>query len=150
MTDVTLVTDGPSFPCPNCGATDRWVADYYQAVRQGCTVVTAESGDPAVMDYGGDESAYDDGATDNEAIRCLECDHEIVFARFRLVPAEDVDLDSIRAACGYKEEPDEGADGLLEDLPVDALIDYKNALEDLVGRLLGEPRGPLVQEGRPL
>lgn len=119
---------GMPFPCPNCGGFE-WKADYYEAVWQGAVVTFGEGGTPEIIDYDGSTGSYDDGSSDNEALRCLGCDHEIRFGTFRLV--EPVDLEALKDECEYHEDPDhENGDG-----SVDNMIAYKDALEDLVGRL---------------
>lgn len=47
---------------------------------------------------------------------------------------DPVDLEALARECGYYEDPDD-ADDADDDAGTDGLIDYKNALEDLVGRL---------------
>ncbi len=80
---------GDPFPCPECGHTDAWKADYYEAVWQDVTVLTGNRGEPDIVDYTGVYGSYDDGSTENESLRCRNCDHEIVLGRFRFLPAED-------------------------------------------------------------
>lgn len=140
----SLAPTGPPFPCPGCGATDEWRADYYVAVNQGATVVLTEKG-PAVVDYSGDESSYDDGATGDEAIRCGGCGHEIVFGRYVFV--EPFDIEALKAECGYHENyEDANAEA---DRGIDGLIDYKDALEGVVGRLIPSELWLAPTEGGP-
>lgn len=72
------------FPCPSCGATDAWKADYYEAVWQTCTVEADENGRPVVTDYTGVTGSYDDGSTENDALRCRECGYEVTLGTFKL------------------------------------------------------------------
>lgn len=130
----SLAPVGPPFPCPGCGATDQWRADYYQAVSQGATVVLGADGEPDLITYSGDEDSYDDGSTENEGIACGGCGHAIVFGRHVFV--RPFDLEALKAECGYTDEPPEDADGLMEDMPVDALIGYKDALEGVIGSII--------------
>lgn len=76
---------GAPFPCPNCGESN-WKADYYQAVSQGVALYVDENGSFEYGDYLGDEDSYDDGSTEDEALRCRSCDHHLVLGVFRLIP----------------------------------------------------------------
>lgn len=86
LTGTARPGEGEPFPCPSCGRTDGWRADYYQAVSQGVELVAGKDGEPYPFptDYRGDEKSYDDGSTENEAYRCA-CGHEIALGEFRLV-----------------------------------------------------------------
>jgi len=78
--------------CPNCGAgREHFVADYYEAVRQGIDVVDEETGQ---YDYNGsDYKSYDDGSTEDECIRCSNCwDVVEQFGDFRLIDNEAFEL----------------------------------------------------------
>lgn len=67
--------------CPHCGYEGEGRADYYEAVWQSI------EGTPDEYDYTGVTGSYDDGSTQDEAIRCESCFAEIeVFGRFRFVP----------------------------------------------------------------
>ena len=76
------------YPCPKCGATEAWQANYYWAVHQGVTLVYGDDIDdiPEVEDYDGCENSYDDGATENEAYVCQRCDYRITLGEFRFIP----------------------------------------------------------------
>jgi hypothetical protein len=74
------------YPCPSCGATDAWVADYYEAVNQTITLFVDDEGEPWFGDYTGVTDSYDDGSTEDECYRCRSCDHTIKLGTFRFVP----------------------------------------------------------------
>jgi len=74
------------YPCPNCGATDAWEADYYEAVHQSISLYVSESGEPEFGDYTGAYEAWDDGSTEDERWFCRECEYEIRHGSFRFVP----------------------------------------------------------------
>lgn len=67
-----------TFACPNCGGTE-WKADYYEAVWQSVAVVANANGDgtPVIADYTGVTGSYDDGSTENEALRCCSCEYTV-------------------------------------------------------------------------
>jgi hypothetical protein len=77
------------FPCPDCGSTEDWKADYYNAVFQSCTVIVGEDGQPEVDEFLGDEDSYDDGCTEDEAIVCQDCGYRIEFGAFRMLTPKD-------------------------------------------------------------
>lgn len=73
------------FPCPNCGRTDAWRADYYEAVWQTITLERGEGGEPVFGEYDGVTGSYDDGSTEDECWKCGACGHELPLGRFALV-----------------------------------------------------------------
>jgi predicted RNA-binding Zn-ribbon protein involved in translation (DUF1610 family) len=89
MTDTTTSkpTAGEAFPCPECGETDAWWADYYEAVAQSVALVTDDEGEPELADYTGATKSYSDGATSDESYRCGNCGHVIELGTHVYVPA---------------------------------------------------------------
>lgn len=91
--------------CPHCGAGEEdFHADYYEAVHQGITI----NPDRETYDYDGNYGSYDDGSTEDEAIRCRNCGLVVIeFGTFLFIPAELLqqvhDLINERAA---NEHPD--------------------------------------------
>lgn len=59
------------FPCPNCGATDQWVAHYKTPESQGVELFLGEDGTPEPGDYDGITESYD--PDDNEYYQCDAC-----------------------------------------------------------------------------
>lgn len=72
--------------CPGCSAgREDFVADYYEAVRQGIILITEDE-----YEYDGVYQAYDDGSTGDECIRCTNCWSEVVrFGHFELLSEEE-------------------------------------------------------------
>jgi len=77
------------YVCPQCGETDNWRAEYYQAVSQGVEVEMVD-GEPRVVDYTGDEESFDDGSTDNDALRCESCGFRIELGTFVMLTDDEL------------------------------------------------------------
>src|ERR1043165_1663474 len=75
-----------AYACPNCGETDAWKADYYEAVGQSITLYVGDNGEPEFGDYTGVMTDYSDSRTEDEAWRCGSCDYTIEHAQFVMVP----------------------------------------------------------------
>lgn len=73
------------YACPECGSTE-WIAEYYQAVTQGCSLVMGENGILDAEDYDGCEDSCDDGGTENDAYKCSNCNYRFLVGRFRFIP----------------------------------------------------------------
>lgn len=103
--------------CESCGYEGPMRANYLEAVWQ------EVAGTPDDYDYTGHTGTYDDGSTQDESLSCPECfDDVATFGTHVFV--EEGAVAKLRESTGY--DPD--VDG-----SVDALIAYKDALEDLVG-----------------
>lgn len=59
---------GFKFPCPECGAVDRWTANYVVPAHQGIELRVDDDGGIDAVDYDGDEETFD--ADDNESYSC--------------------------------------------------------------------------------
>lgn len=75
--DVEVLKVGDPFPCPHCGASGEWKADYYESVWQTISLHVGDDGQPFFGDYTGVTGHYDDGATEDEAYRCSSCSVEM-------------------------------------------------------------------------
>lgn len=89
MTTDTTRTPSPGepFPCPECDATDRWWADYFEPVSQSIALISDGDGEPELADYTGSIKSYSDGATSAESYRCGNCGHLIELGAHVYVPA---------------------------------------------------------------
>lgn len=73
--------------CPSCGESD-WRAEYYEAAYQDVLLVAGEDGRPEIADWGVGAYGHYDGDTENEALKCNNCEHRIVLGTFTFVPTE--------------------------------------------------------------
>lgn len=100
--DFMAIIDTRAFPCPACGATDQWRAEYSQPVHQGVNLWIDPAGLITHGDYHGDEDSYDE-PNPNEYYRCAgwksstradatmsyeQCDYILAGARVGADPAK--------------------------------------------------------------
>lgn len=96
------------YECPNCGCSDEWVADYYEAVWQSISLYQDEDGEPVFGDYTGTTGSYDEGSTSDEAYKCNNCDYVICLGVFMLLSEEEVKLVQNRRNVNLQKEKKEG------------------------------------------
>lgn len=106
--------------CPNCGSSDNFSADYYQAVRQGCNLYVSEDGSIHADDWSGDEQSYDDGCTENDRFVCQDCLWEVTVADWTFKEREPKDY-------------------------TNASINESGACEECGGRRISPEGGPIVR-----